>query len=282
VGALDSIVDIVGACVALDLLGRPEVVAGPVIDGTGTVRCAHGCLPLPAPATLEILAARQIPISQCDEPHELVTPTGAALLAEFASGFRPLTGFAAQRVGYGVGTRENRTRPNVLRAVLGERAAQAPSGSEPADWETDTVAVLETNLDDLSPEVLGHVAERALAAGALDVFHTPVQMKKGRPAVLLTVLCTVEAADRFAELLLTETSAFGVRRTTAERAKLRREFRTVSTPYGEIAIKLGWLRGRLVQAAPEFESCRAAAAAAQVPVKTVYEVATVAAGKFRE
>lgn len=268
IGATDSIVDLVGACIALDLLGRPRVLASAVVEGTGSVRCAHGRLPLPAPATLEILAARGVRLQQCEEPGELVTPTGAALLAEFAESFGPMPPLRPTRTGYGLGTRENRTRPNVLRAILAEAA---PAG--PHDWETDTVAVLETNLDDVSAEILGGFVEKALAAGALDVFHTPVQMKKNRPGVLLTLLCAESEADRFAALLLCETSAFGVRRTVAERRKLRREVVRVATPYGEVEMKLGWLDGRVVQAAPEFESCRKAAAAAGVPLKQVYEAA---------
>ena len=273
VGAVDSIVDIVGACIALELLGRPRVLAAAVVEGTGWVRCAHGRIPVPAPATLEILGARGVPVTQCDEPHELVTPTGAALLAEFAESFGPLRGLTPRRIGYGLGTRDNRTRPNVLRAVLGETSG---ADAVAQDWETDTVAVLETNIDDLSAEVLGHFVERALADGALDVFHTPVQMKKNRPGVLLTVLCAEADADRFAAKMLRETSAFGVRRTLAERRKLRRRFITVATPWGEVRVKLGELNGAVVQAAPEFEDCRRLADAAGVPLKEVYAAATVA------
>jgi hypothetical protein len=268
VGALDSIVDIVGACVALEALGRPRVLASAMVEGTGFVRCAHGRLPLPAPATLEILAARGLPLAQCEEPHELVTPTGAALVAEFAEQLGPLPPFAATKIGYGLGTRENLTRPNVLRVLLGEATAR-----EPHDWECDTVAVLETNLDDLSPELLGSFVDRALAARALDVFHTPIQMKKNRPAVKLTVLCAPEEAERFTAMMLRETSAFGVRRVTAERRKLRRESVSVTTPFGEVAVKLGRLDGQVVQAAPEYESCRVLAERVQVPVKQVYEAA---------
>ncbi|MFN0067260.1 MAG: nickel pincer cofactor biosynthesis protein LarC [Limisphaerales bacterium] len=277
VGAVDSIVDIVGACIGLELLGRPRVLAGPVIEGTGFIRCAHGRLPLPAPATLEVFAARGVAVTQCDEPHELVTPTGAALLAEFAESFAPIAGLVPRRVGYGLGTRDNHTRPNVVRAVLGETAA---TGSHPPalDWETDTVVVLETNLDDTTAEVLGHFTERALAAGALDVFHTPVTMKKHRPGTLLTVLCAAGDADRFTELMLRETTAFGVRRLTAERRKLRREFREVATSFGPVQVKLGLLNGRAVQASPEYESCRAAAEAAGVPLREVYTSAVKAVG----
>jgi pyridinium-3,5-bisthiocarboxylic acid mononucleotide nickel chelatase len=268
VGALDSIVDTVGGCVALDLLGRPQVAASAVLEGTGSVRCAHGRLPLPAPATLEILAARGVPVTQCEEPHELVTPTGAALLAEFAQSFGPMPGLKPSRVGYGLGSRENQSRPNVLRAVLGEEAASAEH-----DWETDRIVVLETNLDDVSSEILGGVMEKALAAGALDVFHTAIQMKKSRPGVLLSLLCEAGEADRFTELLLRETSAFGVRRTSAERRKLRREIVQVPTAYGAVEVKLGRLDGAVVQAAPEYESCRQAASAHGVPLKLVYEAA---------
>ncbi len=281
VGAVDSIVDITGACIALELLGKPRVVASPVVDGTGWIDCAHGRLPIPAPATLAILGARGIALSQCDEPNELVTPTGAALLAEFVEAFGPMRQVVAERIGYGLGTRDNPLRPNVLRAVLGNSPAGGVASSAAGaarDWETDTIAVLETNLDDLSAEILGNFMEQALAAGALDVFYTPIQMKKNRPGVLLTVLCAEAEADRFCELLLRETSTFGVRRSTTERRKLRREVVTVKTRFGSVTAKLGKLDGKVVQAAPEFESCRKLAAEANVPLKSVYEAALRAVG----
>ena len=307
VGAVDSIVDIVGACIALEILGKPRVLAGKVQEGTGWIHCAHGRFPIPAPATLGILAARGVAISQCEEPHEMVTPTGAALLAEFAESFGPMVNMTVEKIGFGLGTRNHRTRPNVLRAVLGEvveetngtaNASAAPAAAPPPvqpvtagapsatlgaapsarpasdlGWESDTIAVLETNLDDINAELLGAFVETALAAGALDVFHTPIQMKKNRPGVLLTVLCAEAEADRFTELLLRETTAFGVRRSLCERRKLPREFVTVATPYGEVTVKLGRLAGKVIQAAPEFESCRLAAAKFGVPVKVVYEAA---------
>ena len=279
VGAVDSIVDIVGACVAWEMLGRPRVRAAHPIEGTGTIRCAHGTFPIPAPATLEILRARGVTLQQCEEPGELITPTGAAILAEFAESYGPMSGLTVEKIGYGLGTRQNKTRPNVLRAVFGEECAesnvQGPTSkvSGGLDWETDTIAVLETNLDDINAELLGAFVEQALAAGALDVFHTPVQMKKNRPGVLLTVLCADSNADKFSELILRETTAFGVRRTLAERRKLRREMTTVTTKFGEVAVKLGRLGGKVIQAAPEFESCRLAAARASVTVREVYETA---------
>jgi len=304
VGAVDSIVDIVGACIALEILGKPRVLAANVQEGTGWMRCAHGRFPIPAPATLGILSARGVAISQCEEPNEMVTPTGAALLAEFAESFGPMQNMAVEKIGFGLGTRNNRTRPNVLRAVLGEaveennassQASTPPAAALPVQpaaapvappvitatvqsapelgWETDTIAVLETNLDDINAELLGAFVETALAAGALDVFHTPIQMKKNRPGGLLSVLCVETDADKFTELLLRETTAFGVRRSLSERRKLPREFVTVATAYGEVTVKLGRLAGKVIQAAPEFESCRQAAAKFGVPVKVVYEAA---------
>jgi hypothetical protein len=288
VGAVDSIVDIVGAAIALELLGKPRVFASPVVEGTGWIKCAHGRFPVPAPATLAILGVRGIGVTQCEEPHELVTPTGAALLAEFVEGFGAMENLVAEKIGFGLGTRDNVTRPNVLRAVLGtgdKRRVTSDTKRLPAespspvirhpshlDWESDKIAVLETNLDDCTGEILGAFFETALAAGALDVFHTPIQMKKNRPGVLLTVLCAEADADKFSELLLRETTAFGVRKTIAERRKLPREFADVKTAFGIVTVKIGKLGGKVVQAAPEFESAKILAAKAGVPVKQVYAV----------
>ena len=272
VGAVDSIVDIVGGCIALELLGKPRVRSGPVIEGTGFIMCAHGRFPIPAPATLNILAERGVAITQCEEPNELITPTGAALIAEFAEDFGPMQNLTPEKVAFGLGTRDCETRPNVLRAVLGKETTSTGGN----DWETDTISVLETNLDDISSEVLGDFVERALKAGALDVVHTPIQMKKNRPGVQLSVLCAEGDADKFSEMILRETSAFGVRRTLTERRKLQRETKTVTTPHGEVTVKLGLLNGEVVQVAPEYESCRAIAAQADVPLKAVYDAAVSA------
>jgi len=267
VGAVDSIVDIVGACIGLELLDKPRVLASPVVEGTGWINCAHGRFPMPAPATLAILGYRGIPVTQCDEPHELITPTGAALLAEFVEEFAPMRDLVAEKIGFGLGARDNKTRPNVLRAILGRTA----SAKSKHDWDIDTIAVLETNLDDINPEILGHFVESALCAEALDVFHTPIQMKKNRPGVLLTILCAETDADKFTEMILRETSSFGVRRHTAERRKLAREFASVKTAYGEVTIKLGKLDGKVIQESPEFESCKKLARTAKVPLKVIYE-----------
>ncbi len=280
VGAVDSIVDIVGAAIALEFLGKPRVFASPVVEGTGWINCAHGRFPVPAPATLAILGARKIPVSQCDEPHELVTPTGAALLAEFVKSFGAMDNLVAEKIGFGLGTRDNQTRPNVLRAVLGTRSiGQGPKSKVAGglDWETDRVAVLETNLDDCTGEMLGAFVDTALAAGALDVFHTPIQMKKNRPGILLTVLCVESDADKFSELILRDTTAFGVRRTIAERRKLRREFVETATPFGKVTVKIGRLGGKVVQAAPEYESAKKLATKAGVPLKQVYDAAAKSA-----
>lgn len=268
VGAVDSIADIVGACVALEALGQPHVVVSPLREGRGWIDCAHGRFPLPAPATLEIL--RGIEIEEVDESWESITPTGAAIAREFAKGFGPMPRMEIERIGYGIGTRDLPQRPNVLRAVLG-RAHK--------DLETDTVIEIETNLDDLSPELTGAAMERLLALGALDVTLTPVQMKKNRPGVRLSVLCEPALESQIVHALLSETSAFGVRRSEKRRFKLERRFAKVQTQFGEITIKLGLLDGEVIQGAPEFESCRAASERTGQPVRVIYQAALAANAK---
>lgn len=266
VGAVDSIADIVAACAGIESLGVDRVYASRLVEGTGWVDCDHGRFPLPAPATMEILAG--IPVRQIDEPDELITPTGAALLAEFASLHGPLPEMRIEKIGYGLGTRDAGPRPNVLRAVVGI-CAESPEA------EMDEITQIETNLDDCSPELAGAAMERLFAAGALDVFFTAAQMKKNRPGFVLTVLCAEEHAADLARIILSETSAFGVRLHRARRMKLRREFREVETPYGPVRIKLGFLGDELVQAAPEYESCRETARRAGVSVKDVHLAAWI-------
>jgi len=266
IGAVDSIVDIVGACVGLEALGVGEVRAAAPPLGAGFVETAHGRFPIPAPATLELL--KGIPTTASEERCELVTPTGAALLAEFCSGFGAMPAMRIERVGYGAGSRDLAKTPNVLRAVLGEMVVAS---------ETDTIAVLETNIDDLNPQVFGDVMDRLLTMGALDVFLTPVQMKKNRPGTLLTVLCEPVDADRFADLLLEHTTSFGVRIHEARRRMLAREIVRVATRFGEIEVKIGRLAGKVVSRSPEYESCRRAAAVATVPVREVQGAAARAA-----
>jgi uncharacterized protein (TIGR00299 family) protein len=268
VGAVDSIVDIVGGCIALDSLGVDEVQASPPRLGSGFVETAHGRFPVPAPATLELL--RGVPVEASEEPFELVTPTGAAMLAEFCARFGPMPAMSVEQIGYGAGARDLEKTPNVLRAVLGEAGAAAGQ-------QTDSVAVIETNIDDMNPQLFGDVMDRLLAAGALDVFVTPVQMKKNRPGALLTVLCERGDADRLAEMLLTHTTSFGVRVHQAQRRKLAREIVRVRTRFGDIEVKIGRLAGKIVSRAPEYDSCRQAAARYNVPVKEVYNQAARAA-----
>jgi hypothetical protein len=269
IGAIDSIADIVGACICLEELGRPQVIVSPLREGRGWIDCAHGRYPLPAPATLEIL--RGVALEQVDEPWESITPTGAAIAREFAESFGPMPRMEIERIGYGIGTRDLKEQPNVLRAVLG-RAMEL----EPNQYETDTVVELETNLDDLSPELTGAAMEKLLALGALDVTAAPVQMKKNRPGVLLSVLSEPALEAKIVRALLTETSAFGVRRSEKRRYKLERRFAKVETQFGEIVLKLGLLKGEVLQVAPEFESCRAASERTGQPVAAIYRAALAA------
>jgi uncharacterized protein (TIGR00299 family) protein len=272
VGAVDSIVDFVGACIGLRELGVGKVVASaPLRTGFGFVDCAHGRFPVPGPATVELL--KDVPIYAGDEEAELITPTGAALLREFVTEFGPMPVMTVRATGYGLGSRNLLKSPNVLRALLGE------AGDGDAR-ESDRVAVLETNLDDVSAQVLGDVMDKALAAGALDVFHTPIQMKKNRPGVMLSVLCAPADADRLSRLLLENTTAFGVRCTDAQRLKLDREIVAVKTAFGRIEVKIGRLGGKTVSASPEFESCKLAAAKAKVPVRRVLTAALAKAEKL--
>ena len=266
VGAADSIADIVAACAGIHALGPLRVEASVPIEGTGWIQCAHGRFPLPAPATLEILTG--VPLRQLAEECEFITPTGAALLVEFCEHYGPISEMKVDRTGFGLGTRDTPPRPNVLRAILGHTG-------DPESSETDEISQIETNLDDITPELAAAAMQRLFQAGALDVFFTSAQMKKNRPGFVLTALCHLDMTDDLARILLTETSAFGVRIHTAKRYKLRREFREVETPYGTVTIKLGFLGEDLVQAAPEFESCRAVAELAGVSVRDVHLAAWI-------
>lgn len=268
VGAADSIGDIVAACAGFHALGPTRIEASTLIEGTGWIECAHGKFPLPAPATLEILAG--IPLRQVTENAEFITPTGAALLAEFATRFGPMNEMRIEKIGYGLGTRDTPPRPNVLRAVLGEAFGEIACTAE-----TDEISQIETNLDDLAPELAGAAMQKILQAGALDVFFTPAQMKKNRPGFVLTALCTEDKTEEIARIILSETSAFGVRIHRTRRLKLRREFREIETPYGNVQVKLGFLGEDLVQASPEFESCRAIAEQAGVSVRDVHLAAWI-------
>jgi len=270
VGALDSIADIVLACVGIELLKVDRIVVSPLAEGHGWIEAAHGRFPVPAPATLEILAG--IPLGSIDEPFEFITPTGAAIVAEFAEAFGPMPAMKIEKIGYGVGSRVIEGRPNVLRAVLGEAVTESAAGG----CERDTITRMETNIDDLSPEILGAVTEELLKAGALDVFLTPIQMKKNRPGLQLTVLCLDADAGRLAELIFRQTTSFGVRMDRVDRLKLHRSLETVQTPYGAVTVKIGSLGGETLQVSPEFESCKALSERTGQPIRAIYEAAVQA------
>ncbi|WP_305043665.1 nickel pincer cofactor biosynthesis protein LarC [Geoalkalibacter sp.] len=272
VGALDSIVDIVGAAAGLLALGVDEVICGPLPLSQGFVRCAHGNFPLPAPATVEILKGVPVIDGRCEA--ELVTPTGAAIAAEIAR-FAPLPAMRVRRGGYGVGSRQLDDRPNLLRGILGESCA--------AGGECDQVEVLETHLDDANPEWLGALMEDLLAAGALDVAFLPLHMKKNRPGVGVRVIAAPPDGAALAERLLRECSAIGVRRSLTERVKLQREAAQVETPLGPAAVKLLRRDGRLLRVSAEYESCRRLAQASGRPLPEVYRLVERAADDlFRE
>ncbi|MGH9842360.1 MAG: nickel pincer cofactor biosynthesis protein LarC [Blastocatellia bacterium] len=261
VGAMDSIVDIVGACIGLEALQIERIISSPLHVGSGTFRCAHGIYPVPGPATTELL--KGAPVYSKEIEGELVTPTGAAIISTLAERYGTLPMMKIERVGYGAGTRTYPKFPNVLRVVIGEV-------EEDADHTPSQITVIEANIDDSNAQVFGHLMEQALAAGALDIFYTPVQMKKNRPGVLLTLLCKSEDRDRMCELIFRETTTLGLRHRNEQREILRREFVTVETEFGAIRIKTGHSRdGRVMNASPEFEDCRAAAEQHQVGLRDV-------------
>jgi pyridinium-3,5-bisthiocarboxylic acid mononucleotide nickel chelatase len=265
VGALDSTVDIVLTCVGFEALQVERIYFSTLIDGNGTFRSAHGEYPLPAPATLEIL--KDIPIRQVDVPFELITPTGAAIVAEFQHAVGAFPEMRPAKIGYGLGTRDLPGRPNVLRAVLGN-LEEVRVG--------ERITELQTNIDDLSPEILGAVQDRLFQAGALDVFFTPIQMKKSRPATMLSVLCQPDALENIQDIIFAETSTFGIRYRELNRRTLNREVVEVETTAGRIQIKIGRHASTILQVAPEFESCQAAAQRSQLPLKRIYELAVEA------
>jgi pyridinium-3,5-bisthiocarboxylic acid mononucleotide nickel chelatase len=265
VGALDSIVDIVLSCVGFEALEVERIYFSSLVEGQGTFRSSHGEYPLPGPATLEILQG--IPIRQANIPFELITPTGAAIVAEFQHAVGVLPEMRPAKIGYGLGTRNLPGRPNVLRAVLGHlEASQA----------TERIVELQTNIDDLSPEILGAVQDRLFQVGALDVFFTPIQMKKSRPATMLSVLCQPSAVEQIQGIIFAETSTFGIRYQEMDRKILDRELVEVETSAGQIQIKIGRSGGRILQVAPEFDSCLAVARLSGQPLKRVYELAVEA------
>jgi uncharacterized protein (TIGR00299 family) protein len=268
VSGIDSIVDIVGSVIGLAYLDVDAVYASPLSLGRGFVRCAHGFMPVPVPGTMELL--KGVPIHQTDIPKELVTPTGAALITTLSQEFGVMPQMRLDRVGYGAGTRDLEQRPNLLRLCLGEKISSSSSQTPQHHAETDSVDIIETNVDDMSPEITGYVASQLFEHGALDVFLTPVFMKKNRPATQITVLCPTARRDKLIELLLTETTTFGVRLSSANRVKLRRDFTQVETQWGTIQAKRGYLNGTLIKTVPEYEDCKRLAERNNVPLRQVY------------
>lgn len=262
VGAMDSIIDIVGCCLALHKLEVAGVSIRSLPQGHGTIECAHGTYPNPAPATLRMLEG--FPTEQVDEPFELVTPTGAALLSEWRKMDAPPIGTRATGVAYSFGHRQLRHRPNLLRATIYETAE---------DQTADECLVLECNLDDTTPELVGCLFDQLLSAGALDVFTSPVFMKKQRPGILLTILCLPADRERMLDLVFRESTTFGVREHITKRTILERSFQSVETTFGSVRIKIGQRNGEIITASPEIEDCRKCASEGGVPVKNVYDAA---------
>ncbi len=263
VGAVDAMVDIVCAAVGAEALGVDEIICSSLNVGGGTVECAHGTFPVPAPATVELLA--DAPVYSSGIQAELVTPTGAAIVKTLASRFAAFPEMKIARSGYGAGSRDFPGHPNVVRLTVGEAASNALA----AKTASETITVLEANLDDLNPQVFGYVMDRLLEEGALDAFGMPVQMKKNRPGTLLTVLCKPEDAGKLTQLLFSETTTLGIRRRDEMRLTLARRWENVRTSWGEVRIKIASMNGTVTNYAPEYEDCRRIAAEHHVPLKLV-------------
>ena len=269
VGALDAVIDVIGACIGFELLGIERFVCSRIHVGSGFIEIAHGKFPVPPPAVTELL--REYPIYSTDVEGELTTPTGAAIISTVCESYEPLVEIKGEAIGYGAGTRDYLKFPNVLRIMVGESvAARAPANGRSV---IDRVQVLETNIDDLAPQILGYVMERSFELGALDCWFTPIQMKKNRPAVMLSILCRAESRATLTDLIYKETTTLGVRVREMERECLEREIVRVQTAFGQIDVKIGRLNGSIVNAMPEFEQVKRLALERGVPFRTVREAA---------
>jgi pyridinium-3,5-bisthiocarboxylic acid mononucleotide nickel chelatase len=266
VGAVDAMVDIICAAVGVEALAVDEIICSPLNMGGGTVKCAHGVLPVPAPATVELL--KGAPVYSSGIQVELVTPTGAAIVKVLVKRFAPFPAMTIEKSGYGAGTRDLSGHANVLRLTIGESQAEYAG-----NISSETISVLEANLDDLNPQVFGYVVDRLLAEGALDTFALPVQMKKNRPGMLLTVLSKPEDASRLTRIIFTETTTLGVRRREEQRQALARKWITVATRWGDVRLKIASMNGAVTNYAPEYEDCRKLAAEHHVPLKNVMQEA---------
>ncbi len=275
VGAVDAILDIVGGCLGLAMLGDPELVCSPLNVGGGRVEAAHGSLPVPAPATSELL--KGIPVYSSGVESELVTPTGAALVSTLAAGFGPMPPMKVERIGYGAGAKDFPTHPNIARLMVGEKAGAA--GLRQGGPDEETALVIEANIDDMNPQLYGYLMEKALEAGAADVACCPVHMKKNRPGLLVSILCKPELENTLTRLLFEETTTIGVRITETRRKVLDREVVTVETAHGTVRMKVARLAGREMNVTPEFDDCRRLANEKSVPLK---EVMLAAQAAYRE
>jgi uncharacterized protein (TIGR00299 family) protein len=273
VGALDSIIDIVGTVFAMDWAGADRIVCSPLNVGGGMVSSAHGVFPVPAPATVKLLGTT--PVYGGAVQKELVTPTGALIATTYASSFGPIPAMAVERVGYGAGDRDDPVTPNVLRVLIGEETAvtEVVQAFRPAVAAGDRVTVIECEIDDMNPQIFGLVMDRLYAAGALEVFYTPVQMKKNRPGTLLTVVAPPALRTTMTDLIFRETTTIGLRHYEVDRECLERKIVPVETPIGTVRVKVASRHGRVLNATPEFEDCAALAAAHDLPVKDVQALA---------
>jgi pyridinium-3,5-bisthiocarboxylic acid mononucleotide nickel chelatase len=262
VGAVDAIIDIVGSVIGLDMLGINSIASSPVNVGSGLITTAHGTLPVPAPATAELL--KGIPTYGSSIPLELTTPTGAVILSTLCASFGPMPRMRVDRIAYGAGGKDIASQPNVLRLMIGEQTA---------GYDEDTSVVIETNIDDMNPQVYDYVIEKLMQQGAQDVYLVPVIMKKGRPAILVSVLADAAHTEVLLDTLFRETSSIGVRIREVGRKKLIREIREVDTPYGKVRIKLSRHGNEILTATPEYDDCRKIAAEKQVALKTVIDEA---------
>jgi pyridinium-3,5-bisthiocarboxylic acid mononucleotide nickel chelatase len=274
VGAVDAIVDIVGACVGFDALGIAKFASSPLNVGGGTEKMAHGILPVPAPATARLLQGA--PTYSNGVQKELVTPTGAAIVATLCDSFGPQPAMTVSAIGYGAGTLDLEQQPNVVRIMIGELAEKSDAAAPSPFGFDEEILVIEANLDDMNPQIYGHFQERALSAGALDVYTTPVQMKKNRPGTLLTVLCKPQDTQKLMGLIFAETTTIGARTYTAQRRVLPRESVTVTTAFGDVRMKVASANGHIRQATPEYEDCRKLALEKSVPLRAVIEAANQA------
>jgi hypothetical protein len=265
VGAVDSIVDIVGAAICLDYLKVDRIISSPVQVGSGIIHCSHGTLPVPAPATAEML--RGIPMKAGLVPFEATTPTGAAIIASTATSFTDRIDFIPQKIGYGLGSKDSLVVPNVLRLFLGEIAANAGKAEDP---ETGDALMIECNIDDMNPELYETLMERLFAAGAHDVFFTPIIMKKSRPAVTVSALCDVSLQKIIEEVFWLNSSTFGLRSYKVAKSMIQRKVEKAKTKYGEITVKSGYLNGRIIKSKPEYEDCRRLAKENNVSIQDIY------------